>query len=173
MVKVNETTLSPRSPASASEENQVYVSHLCLHNFHPIFCKFNLETVKLVLHYSSIVNLKKQDILYSSNLDLNHVYIILFGKLRLYECDSRSKIGNVINLGWTLGEETLFGNLKSFKTRKEELCKSVTDSCLLAISKDNLKIIKSALNDQQLSEEFVKLEIVLRGNYLIKKKWFE
>jgi hypothetical protein len=21
---------------------QVYVSHLCLHNYHPIFCKFNL-----------------------------------------------------------------------------------------------------------------------------------
>jgi hypothetical protein len=31
------------------EENQVYVSHLCLHNFHPIFCKFNLSTVKIIL----------------------------------------------------------------------------------------------------------------------------
>ena len=41
------------------EEVQVYVSHLCLHNFHPIFCKFELETVKIILHYSSIVYLNK------------------------------------------------------------------------------------------------------------------
>jgi hypothetical protein len=41
------------------EDVQVYVSHLCLHNFHPIFCKFALETVKIVLHYSSIVYLNK------------------------------------------------------------------------------------------------------------------
>jgi hypothetical protein len=39
------------------DEVQVYVSHLCLHNFHPIFCKFDLETVKIILHYSSIVYL--------------------------------------------------------------------------------------------------------------------
>ena len=41
------------------DEVQVYVSHLCLHNFHPIFCKFNLETVKIILNYSSIVYLNK------------------------------------------------------------------------------------------------------------------
>ena len=151
----------------------MYVSHLCLHNFHPIFCKFNLETVKLVLHYSSIVNLKKNDILYSSNLDLNHVYIILFGKLRLYRCHDRAKVGNIVNLGWTVGEESLFGNPKTFKHRKEEMCKAVTDSCMLAISRENLSTIKNALYEQSLSEEFVKVEIVLRGNYLIKKKWFE
>ena len=28
------------------EEVQVYVSHVSLHNFHPIFSKMNLETVK-------------------------------------------------------------------------------------------------------------------------------
>ena len=43
----------------ALEESQVYVSHLCLHNFHPIFCKFDLETIKILLHYSSIVYLNK------------------------------------------------------------------------------------------------------------------
>ena len=41
------------------DEVQVYVSHLCLHNFHPIFCKFNWETVKIILNYSSIVYLNK------------------------------------------------------------------------------------------------------------------
>lgn len=31
------------------EEVQVYISHVCLHNFHPIFSKFNIETVKIFL----------------------------------------------------------------------------------------------------------------------------
>ena len=34
------------------EEVQVYVSHLCLHNYHPIFCKFNLDVVKTILNFS-------------------------------------------------------------------------------------------------------------------------
>lgn len=35
-----------------NEEVQVYVSHLCLQNYHPIFCKFQLEAVKTFLSYS-------------------------------------------------------------------------------------------------------------------------
>ena len=46
--------------ASLAEETQVYVSHLCLHNFHPIFCKFSINTVKLILHYGQIVFVKKR-----------------------------------------------------------------------------------------------------------------
>ena len=48
-----------KKKAQVNEEVQVYVSHLCLHNFHPIFCKLALETVKIVLHFSSIVYLNK------------------------------------------------------------------------------------------------------------------
>ena len=36
----------------SGEEVQVYVSHLCLHNYHPIFCKFNLNVVKTILNFS-------------------------------------------------------------------------------------------------------------------------
>ena len=41
------------------EEVQVYVSHICLYNFHPIFSKFNMDTVKLVLQSGAIVYLNK------------------------------------------------------------------------------------------------------------------
>jgi hypothetical protein len=44
---------------AGEEEVQVYISHLCLHNYHPIFSKFEVNTVKIILHYSSIVYLKK------------------------------------------------------------------------------------------------------------------
>ena len=42
-----------------NEEVQVYVSHVCLHNFHPIFSKMEMNTVKTILSYGSIVYLRK------------------------------------------------------------------------------------------------------------------
>jgi hypothetical protein len=47
------------------EEVQVYVSHICLHDFHPIFCKMNMETVKIVLQFSSIIYLNKGQTLFA------------------------------------------------------------------------------------------------------------
>ena len=47
-----------------TEEVQVYVSHLCLQNYHPIFCKFDLDAVKTFLSFSQIVYLNKGQILY-------------------------------------------------------------------------------------------------------------
>jgi hypothetical protein len=78
------------------------------------------------------------------------------------------KLGSILNLGWTVGEETLFGKSKK---RGEELCRSVNDACVLAISKENLANIKKNLVDRGNNDEFVKIEVVLRGNYLIKKGW--
>ena len=51
------------------------------------------------------------------------------------------------------------------------MCKAATDSCLLAITKENLGLIKKMLQEKGLHDEFIKIEVVLRGNYLIKKSW--
>ena len=57
---IEETT----SRTSQGEEQvQVYVSHLCLHNYHPIFCKFNLDVVKTILNFSQIIYLNKGQVL--------------------------------------------------------------------------------------------------------------
>ena len=65
-------------------DTQVYVSHLCLHNYHPIFSKFALETVKIILHYSSIVYLNRGQTLFAENFNDQYIYIVLFGRLRLF-----------------------------------------------------------------------------------------
>lgn len=91
-------------------DKQVYVSHMCLHNFHPIFCKFELSTVKIILHYSSIVYLSQTQTLYSPTVNPNFIYIILFGKLRLFDSNTNQRIGKVINIGWTVGEDILFND---------------------------------------------------------------
>ena len=134
---------------------QVYVSHLCLHNFHPIFCKFNLDTVKIILHYSSIVYLNKGQTLYAEGFNEQYIYVILFGKLRLYDPkrnDPRygnkvpAKKGNTLNIGWTVGEEILFkGENNEGKVLRSDLCRAISDACVLGIEKRNLLNIKKAL----------------------------
>ena len=68
---------------SMTEEVQVYVSHLCLQNYHQIFCKFDLDAVKIFLSFSQIVYLNKGQILFDQGYNENQLYVILFGKLRL------------------------------------------------------------------------------------------
>ena len=59
--KFNDSVQGSTLPIATRDpsDTQVYVSHLCLHNYHPIFSKFALETVKIILHYSSIVYLSR------------------------------------------------------------------------------------------------------------------
>ena len=45
------------------------------------------------------------------------------------------------------------------------------ESCVLGIEKRSLAQIKRTLVERGQAEEFVKLEVVLRGNYLVKKAW--
>ena len=84
-------------------------------------------------------------------------------------------MGQTLNIGWSIGEEILFkaelnqDGVKQ-KTRKD-ICKAVTDSCVLAIKKRNITNIKRALYDKAAHEEYNKFEIVLRGNHIVKKGW--
>ena len=42
---------------------------------------------------------------------------------------------------------------------------------MLGIEKRNLSRIRQVLVDSNMTDEFVKLEIQLRGNNLVKKRW--
>ena len=77
-----------------------------------------------------------------------------------------------MNIGWTVGEEILFKSdrVKNVGQRLEK-CNALCESCVLGIEKRSLAQIKRNLVENGQSEEFVKLEVVLRGNYLIKKAW--
>jgi CRP-like cAMP-binding protein len=79
-----------------------------LHNYHPIFSKFTLEVVKLILHYSSIIYLNKGQSLYKEGVNDDYLYIILFGKFKLSDQRTGRQVGTYLNIGWTVGEEILF-----------------------------------------------------------------
>ena len=157
-----------------------------MHNYHPIFSKFSLDTVKIILHYSAIVYLNKGQTLYAENFNEQYIYVVLFGRLKLFRPvrDPNSSqngkdsewlmqaYGQTLNIGWTIGEEILFRPENQFgHVERRDTCKALQESGVLGIQKPNLNLIKMALNERGEGEEFMKLEIILRGNNLIKNKW--
>ena len=72
-----------------------------------------------------------------------------------------------VNIGWTIGEETLFDSTKN-DIRKESVY-SETDSCLLGINKTKLSLMQKQLLDSGNSKDYFVIESTLKGNNLIKK----
>jgi hypothetical protein len=63
--------------------------------------------VKTFLSFAQIIYLNKSQVLYSEGYNSKFMYIILFGKLRLTDPEGQ-QVGQVLNIGWTSGEEILF-----------------------------------------------------------------
>ena len=63
------------------------------------------------------------------------------------------------------------GDERRIVHKRTDRCISTTDSCVLGFEKKALRLIKVQLEEKGLKEEFRKLEVVIRGNYLVKKGW--
>jgi len=77
-----------------------------------------------------------------------------------------------VNIGWTLGEETLFDSYSKNDIRKETVY-SDTESCLLGINKTKLSMMQKNLLDSGNSKDYYVIESTLKGNNLIKKEWYK
>lgn len=132
----------------------MYISHLVLHQKHPIFSKMDVATVKRILADSKIIYLSTNQYLYKAG-DLDEfIYFILFGSLMIqvpydsdlfnhndFEIDFKGfdsfNLGRV-NMGWTVGEEILYDGRLQTRT---EACYSETETCLLGINKSKLAFV--------------------------------
>ena len=57
-----------------------------------------------------------------------------------------AKKGNTLNIGWTIGEEILFKPENEHgKVTRTDLCRAISDACVLGIEKRNLLNIKKTL----------------------------
>ena len=59
---------------------------------------------------------------------MNNIYFVLYGKLQ-FNSVRKGNFGDIINIGWVVGEEILFIEDKVINRR--ETCISLNDSCLL------------------------------------------
>lgn len=64
--------------------SSIYISHVVLHEKHPIFKKLEVLTLKTLLADSSVIYLSPGQTLYKFGVQDAFVYIVIFGKLTLY-----------------------------------------------------------------------------------------
>lgn len=88
----------------------------------------------MLLYYSSVIYLKPKQSLYKIGNTDQFIYFILFGRLKLVN-ENKEKIGDTLNLGWTVGEEVLFENESRMR---QERCIAQDECCLLGVLKKNL-----------------------------------
>ena len=86
----------------------IYISHIVLHEKHPLLAKLAIETLKQLLMISQVMYLAPRQDLYTIDGVDETVYIILFGKVSLWTSGGVRLNGKPFHLGWTLGEEVIF-----------------------------------------------------------------
>lgn len=93
-----------------------------------------------------MVFLKKKQTLFSEGFNEDYIYIVLFGRLRLYDTQTGNKVGQSLNIGWTAGEDILFRNGEGKSSlRANQICKASSEACVLGLQKRSLAAIKTAL----------------------------
>ncbi len=126
----------------------------------------------MLLQFSSIIHLEQDQTLFRINDTDTFVYFVLFGKLILLGSESE-QVGELINVGWTVGEEVIFkqsADAQGFKVR-HETCISLNNSCVLGIHKNKIGKMRKLLAEQDWQQDYLTLDVILRGNYFIKQKW--
>ena len=89
------------------------------------------------------------------------------------------KFGEVIGLGWTVGEEILYGDENELDEGKEilrqENCESMGHSCLLQVSIDDLVALATpkpvTAGGGNLEKDYKILLSFLEKNYEVKSVW--
>lgn len=81
-----------------SGPSSIYISHVVLHEKHPLLKKVEVDTLKQLLLESSVIYLSIGQTLYRYGATDPFVYIVLFGKLVL-QVPSRANDGNATDDG--------------------------------------------------------------------------
>jgi|TARA_B110000285_G_C14779255_1_gene447725 hypothetical protein len=59
-----------------------------------------------------------------------NVYIVVYGQVRL-KTTKVGKFGDVLGLGWTIGEEILYTDSDDEMIRRLENCQAINQACIL------------------------------------------
>lgn len=85
------------------------------------------------------------------------------------------KFGEVIGLGWTVGEEILYGDDDAKEILRLENCTSIGHSCLLQCSVDDLVCMSTqkhvTAGGGNLEQDYKILLSFLEKNYEVKCNW--
>lgn len=98
---------------------------------HPIFHLLTINAFKYLFENGILFKVKPGQSVYKEYQPAKaHVYFILYGQMD-FKNTKVGKFGEIIGLGWTIGEEILYGDDDDKDILRLENCTSIGNACLL------------------------------------------
>ena len=98
---------------------------------HPIFHLLTINAFKYLFENANLFRLKPNQCVYKEYQPAKaHVYFVLYGQME-FRNSKVGRFGEIISLGWTVGEEILYGEDDQSDILRLENCVSTQHSCLL------------------------------------------
>jgi len=143
---------------------------LSLKQEHPILSKMQVQTIAFLLNQrKGVVMMKKGDVLFKGEDDDKCAYLICYGQLILWN-QKVGKIGKSLSYMDTVGENSVCD--------KDYVCRLFNCSCeedagVIPIFLEWMaEAIDGHPDEQIISNDIIKLELLLNKNFLKKRKMF-
>lgn len=96
----------------------------------------------------------------------------MYGQMQFVSTKLTERLGEIMGLGWILGEEILFSNNKQ-KLLRYEKCTSINDACVLQLSLADLSKMSSSKmgGGGSLKNDYKILVSYLEKNFEVKNEW--
>lgn len=142
---------------------------------HPIFHLLTINAFKYLFENAVLFKLKPGQNVYKEYQPAKaHFYFVLYGQLQ-FKNTKCGQFGEQIGLGWTIGEEILYGEDDQKEILRLENCTSMNQSCLLQCSVDDLVCMSTqkhvTAGGGNLEQDYKVLLSFLEKNFEVKSKW--
>jgi len=103
---------------------------------HPIFHLLTINAFKYLFENGTLLKVKNGQSVYKEYQPAKaHVYFVIYGQLE-FKHSKVGRFGEILGLGWTIGEEILYSE-DDEKIMRLENCISIGNSCLLQVNIDD------------------------------------
>jgi hypothetical protein len=98
---------------------------------HPIFHLLTINAFKYLFDNGTLLRPKPGQMIYKEYSQAkSNIYIVVYGSIRL-KTSKVGKFGDVLGLGWTIGEEILYTDSDDEKILRYENCVAIDQACIL------------------------------------------
>ena len=142
---------------------------------HPIFHLLTINAFKYIFENGTILKARQGQCVYKEHQPAKaHLYFVLYGQFE-YRSNKAGKFGEILGLGWTIGEEILYSEDDSKEIFRNENCVSINQSCLLQISVDDFICMATQKHVMagggNLEQDYRIILSFLEKNFEVKTAW--
>jgi len=142
---------------------------------HPILHLITINAFKYLFENGKLLRPKAGQQIYQEYQPAKaHFYIVMYGQIE-FKNSKVGKFGDVMGLGWTIGEEILYSDDDDKEIMRLENCVAINQACILQITVDDLVCMSTQKHvmggGSNLENDYKIILSFLEKNYEVKSGW--